>query len=58
MRNHLFKVSSLLILLGSLPSLAQLLSSPATPDNTSTPTWTEVFPVTNPLRALLPLHGL
>jgi hypothetical protein len=50
MRNHFFKISSLLLTLGSLPTIAQVLSSPATPDNhpTSTPTWTEAFPETNP----------
>ena len=49
MRNRLFMISSLLLMLGSIPSLAQLLPSPSTPDNSSMPKWTEVFPGTNPI---------
>jgi Kelch motif len=48
MRKHFVRISSLLLMLGSLPAPAQLLSSPSTPDNSSTPTWTELFPGTNP----------
>ena len=49
MRNRFYMISSLLLMLGSLPSLAQLLSSPSTSDKSSTPKWTEMFPGTNPI---------
>jgi hypothetical protein len=45
-RNRFFMISSRLLMLGSLPSLAQLLSSPSTSDKSSTPKWTEMFPRT------------
>src|SRR5271156_5658938 len=54
MRSRFFIISSLFLMLGSLPSLAQLLSSPATPDNSTTPKWTEVFPETNPSARISP----